>query len=75
MKGAVKTVVRWWLDKQVLAIITEPNNLIIVTVWGKLRSSTKDSDVCGYVKLLLAKLDGPKMSVDNPGRMIMDAQT
>jgi len=73
-EGAVETAVRWWLEERVPTMTNKPEQLIIVTGWGKSRPVTRDSDLRGRVERLLAELCMKTLPVDNPGRFVVDAQ-
>merc|ERR1711966_423006 len=73
-EGACETAVRWWLEERVPAMTSEPEQLIIVTGWGKSRSALQDSDLRGRVERVLADLRVPTQPVDNKGRFLVNAQ-
>ena len=73
-EGAGETAVRWWLEERVPAMISEPEQLTIVTGWGKSRSALQDSDLRGRVERVLAELGVSTLPVDNKGRFLVNAQ-
>jgi pentatricopeptide repeat protein len=73
-EGAAETAVRWWLEERVLAMRSAPEQLIIVTGWGKTRSAVRDSDIRGRVVRVLSELDATTLPTDNPGRIVVDAR-
>merc|ERR1711966_189895 len=74
-EGACETAVRWWLKERVPAMTSEPEQLIIVTGWGKSRTALQDSDLRGRVERLLTELGVPTLPTDNPGMLLVDAHT
>ena len=72
--GAGATAVAWWLTEQVPELTSEPDQLIIVTGWGKSRRETQYGNLRGRVEALLTELDVPTLPSHNQGRFVVDAQ-
>merc|ERR1711966_109308 len=66
-EGAGETALRWWLQERVPEMTRQPEQLIVITGWGKLRRAIENGDLRGRVEGLLSELRAPTLPSDNQG--------
>ena len=71
-EGAAETAVRWWLEERLPLLSNPPEQLIIVTGWGKTRAAYQNGDVRGRIERVLQEMGAKMLPTDNRGRLLVD---